>query len=238
MPGFGDIGEFDSYSDEADERRVVGVELVNYDQWLNAYMMAPKVAMAPMKQAMERATLLVEGYLRTSGYPPEVEGNMPGRTRTVTDDKGKTREVAMGYYERGRGAWYPVMMPDTLLGVDKKQKLGKTRGRVKAPTKLRKAGIVFGYKLALNGGIAGTSEKLGQSWTTEVNEDNGTIEGVLGNNTTYALYVQGYLQAMQHEESGWITVAQALELSREGINAAFAEAAQEVIATVVKMGSG
>jgi len=226
-------------TDGGAQQTVTRIELVNYDQWLNAYMMAPRTAIAPMKRAMQRSTLLVVGYLRVSGYPPEVPGNMPGRTKVVTHKDGTISEEPMGYYERGRGAWYPVKRQFTLMGEVVGQKLGKTRGRVRASAALRKAGIVYGYKLAKNkNGQPGTSEKLGQSWTEDVLETDGGVEGVLGTDTSYADWVQGKNQALQHKESGWITVSGALELSRDGINAAFAEAAREVIMRVVKDGSG
>lgn len=221
------------------DNEVVGVEITNYDQWLNAYMAAPKLAITPMRRAMAKATLLIVGYLRVSGYPPDVPGNSPGRVHTIERKDGTTREVPMGYYERGRGAWYPAMRPETLVGISKDQKLGKTRGRVKASVALRKAGIVYGYKLAKGkSGTAGTSERLGQSWTTDVAVTDNGVEGVVGTNTSYADWVQGDDQNQLHAENGWVTLQGAIELSREGIADAFNEAAQEVIDAITKMTGG
>ena len=61
-----------------------------------------------------------------------------------------------------------------------------------------------------DGSIGGraTSEQLGQRWTYRV-DDNGR-GGVVGNNASYAKWVQGPEQNRWHERRGWRTTQQAV----------------------------
>ena len=57
-----------------------------------------------------------------------------------------------------------------------------------------------------------TSETLSKRWTTE--ERNGGLTQVVGNNASYAIYVQGEEQAAFHEKRGWNTAEDIVD--REG----------------------
>jgi hypothetical protein len=134
-------------------------------------------------------------------YAPESEANSPGRL----DKEGKP----MGYYERGRGWWYPVITHNKMgLG----QELPLLRPHSKSPRTMRATTLmaegfagVAGYKLIAN------SEQMHDRWSNEVHI---TVDGVVGNlrNTaTYAEDVQGKEQAPLHASRGWRTVESSWE---------------------------
>lgn len=62
-----------------------------------------------MSDAVMDSLLIIQGELGYAGYAPSSEANLPGRI----DGDGEP----MGYYERGRGWWYPVKRASTLAGV-------------------------------------------------------------------------------------------------------------------------
>lgn len=118
-------------------------------------------------------------------YPPASEGNAKGRFNIKT---GKP----MGYYERGRGWWYPVMRRPTLG-----ERPLKSEGAMRA-----RRGFGFaGYKLAKGG----TSETLGRKWTTK--SEMGGLRREIGNAASYGPLVQDRnQQAGIHRKRGWKTI--------------------------------
>jgi hypothetical protein len=107
---------------------------------------------------------------------------------------------------------------------DAGQKIGKAQGAINAPAKVRKFSGVQGYKLA----VGGKSEQLGKSWTVAVQANSDGVVGEIGNNTSYAPWVQlASKQSRLHATRGWKTVDTALEESQDDINGFFADALAE-----------
>jgi hypothetical protein len=135
---------------------------------------------------------------RASVYAPESEANHPGRFSLVN-------HLPMGFYERGRGWWYPIMRQHT-LGFGGVQTIQPT---MKAPktkeiTALRAVGMeiqgVVGYHLRE------TSEQMGDRWSTEVQQQSDAVLGMLSNTASYSGLVQGLMQAKLHRTRDWKTV--------------------------------
>lgn len=183
------------------------LQIEGFEELLKALKDAPETILPLLKDAMNKSVRAVQA--RVAEYPPSTEANQPGRISVKT-------HKPMGYYERGRGWWYPLMRPWTTEG----QKFGKALGVVKSSAKIRKATQVQGYRLA--GG--GKSEMLGKSWTVAVAANQDGVVGEVGNNTSYAPWVQGNQQARLHAARGWETIDTALEESREEIDGFFGEA--------------
>ena len=76
-------------------------------------------------QYVEPAMSNIMGEFKTEMevYAPESEANAPGRT----DRNGEP----MGYYERGRGWWYPVKGRDTILQAGRLVGAGKGLSRAR-----------------------------------------------------------------------------------------------------------
>lgn len=136
-----------------------------------------------------------------SEYAPESEANRPGRI----DKDGSP----MGYYERGRGWWYPVLTHNK-LGLE--NELPILRPHTKSPktlesTRLLARGFegVAGYKL-----IPG-SEKMHDQWDMGVGSNAKEVVGHLRNNASYSNVVQGTSQEPLHRTRGWQTVEQSWE---------------------------
>jgi hypothetical protein len=191
------------------------IEIKGFDELLKALKDAPEKVMPFLQKAMTISVRAVQA--RLAQYPPSTAANQPGRINADGDP--------MGYYERGRGWWYPVLERSTLgkqLGV----RFGaETAARAMKRNKVKGVASVAGYKLR-NGG---ESELLGRSWAVQVVEGEASITGIVGNNTSYADYVQGGRQAAIHGANGWITLDKALELAQEDIDKAFSDAADEYI---------
>jgi hypothetical protein len=120
-------------------------------------------------------------------YPPASEANAKGRFNIKT---GKP----MGYYERGRGWWYPVMRRGTL---------GESPRKSEGAMRVAKGWGFAGYKLAKGG----TSETLGRKWTTK--SEMGGLRRVIGNAASYGPVVQDRnKQAAIHARRGWKTIQQ------------------------------
>lgn len=187
------------------------LEIKGFDELLKALKEAPKKVMPYLKKTMTLSVRAVQE--RVAEYPRSTEANQPGRISMKT-------HKPMGYYERGRGWWYPLMTERTLGG-----KMGKSQGQVKAGARIKKITSVKGYRLA--GG--GESEMLGRSWDAQVIEQENAILGMVGNNTSYAEYVQGDKQARIHAARDWLTVDEALKMSQDDIYKYFEEATDEYI---------
>ena len=186
------------------------LDIQGFDELLKALEEAPEKVLPLLEKAMQKSVRVVQA--RVAEYPPSTEANQPGRFSVAT-------QRPMGYYERGRGWWYPIMRPWTDAG----QKLGKAYGMIDAPARIRKATAVQGYKLA--GG--GESETLGKSWAVNVQSGPEGVLGEIGNNASYARYVQGDRQWNVHAKRGWITLDSAVQDSKEDIDGFFQEALEE-----------
>lgn len=77
-----------------------------------------------------------------------------------------------------------------------------------------------------------TSRFLGRQWTQRVQTVDIGVVGVLGNSAPYADEVQGRKQKTYHARRGWITLDTAIEQSTADIEAAFAEAADQLLAAL------
>lgn len=120
-------------------------------------------------------------------YPPSA--SQPGRVSRVTQEP-------MGWYERGRGWWYPVMQKTTLG-----PKLGKARGAIRGGRVGRAAGVA-GYKLIAS------SERLREHWTIT---ERG-VQTIVGNPVSYSAVVQSAKkQSKLMKAIGWKTDLQAIQ---------------------------
>lgn len=133
-------------------------------------------------------------------YAPESEANRPGRF----DRDGRP----MGYYERGRGWWYPVITHNTLKLASELPIVGphpkgpKTLG---AMALIARGLGVSGYKLIEN------SEQMHDRWNTEVVQDESGVVGELSNSASYSDAVQGTNQIELHKGRGWQDVKKSFE---------------------------
>lgn len=186
------------------------IEIKGFEQLIEALEKTPEVIIPLLEKAMNLSMRAIQA--RVAEYPPSTEANQPGRISVKTHEP-------MGYYERGRGWWYPIMRPWTDAG----QKVGKAYGMIETSGKIRKATQVQGYKLA--GG--GKSEMLGKSWTVAVGAGKDGVVGEIGNNTSYAPWVQGDKQWNVHAKRGWKTLDTAMEESMDDINGFFGDALDE-----------
>jgi hypothetical protein len=130
-------------------------------------------------------------------YAPESEANKPGRFNPRTGEP-------MGYYERGRGWWYPVL-GHRALGL--MGEIPLLRPHLKSPktmgaTALLAVGFqgVAGYKLRA------TSEQMHDRWSTEVQQNAEDVIGMLSNIASYSGLVVGLEQVELHRSRGWQTV--------------------------------
>ena len=130
-------------------------------------------------------------------YAPESEANAPGRT----DKDGRP----MGYYERGRGWWYPIMQKVTILAAGRlagaslgrsKAKFGKAVGVIKGG---RRFGVA-GYKLIPS------SQQMGDRWVTALESNQDSIVGTLFNGASYSGLVQGTEQTSLNASRDWSTI--------------------------------
>jgi hypothetical protein len=76
------------------------LEVDGLKEFERALEAAPEIAWPVMTAAMGNALALLHDAVAT--YPPSTEANSPERTTLKT-------KRPMGFYERGRGWWYPVM---------------------------------------------------------------------------------------------------------------------------------
>jgi hypothetical protein len=191
------------------------IQIEGFDELLKALKDAPETVIPLLKDAMNKSVRAVQA--RVAEPAKESEANQPGRISVKT-------HRPMGYYERGRGWWYPIMQPWSAEG----QKFGKALGVIKSSAVIRKATRVQGYKLA--GG--GESETLKEKWTVSVSADKSGVVGEVGTNVSYAPWVQGDKQSRLHAARGWKTIDTALEESADDINGFFGEALDKWLETV------
>jgi hypothetical protein len=142
----------------------------------------PKIALPILEDAMNKSVKLLQAYM--AKYPPSTEANRPGRM----GPDGRP----MGYYERGRGWWYPILQKQTVelagrfaasRAGESGSLFGKSRGVIKGTRAMQQVGVA-GYKLRQ------TSQMLGKSWTSNVYVLEHSVEGVVGTDTSYAPHVR------------------------------------------------
>lgn len=209
------------------------VETKEFEKFLKWLEEAPEKVIPFLGKAVTRSLRSIQENI--SPYPPSTAANQPGRVHTVTL-KRKAGDVQvqrpMGYYERGRGWWYPV-----LRGKSLGDSLGVAYGAETAENAAFRNNVdqvpqLAGYKLA----DGGTSEMLGRSWAIMVTasvEDKAVV-GELGNNSSYSLFVQGPKdkQASHMQQIGWTNADDAVEKSQPAIDEAFGIALADFLATM------
>lgn len=190
-----------------------------------AFEQSPEKALKAAQDAMNKSLLLISGRLEV--YPPSTSANRPGRWRQVRGPGNRVYLRPMGYYERRKGWWYPVMRKETLGPKPKKSAGAMTARRARGQYGLAGRGGVYGYKLIRS------SQDLGKHWATPdvktIEVKDNALVGTLGNAVTYAPYVQGRKQTKQHARTGWVMVDTALEQAIPDIEAAFAEAVDKLL---------
>jgi hypothetical protein len=194
----------------------------DFDDLVKALRESPQKALPLAQDAMLKSVLVIEGILKT--YPPSTDANRPGRWREARN-KHSVSLRPMGYYERRRGWWYPVMKKATLGPKPKKSERAMTARRARKEYGLSGSGGVAGYKLIRS------SEDLGKHWTHEVTATTSGVIGVVGNTASYAIHVQGprAVQAKRMAAIGWTNVDDAFEQAMPIIEAAFSEAVTKLM---------
>lgn len=174
------------------------IHIEGLEQLQRRFGLLPADVVQAMTAAMGGAVEIIRRGV--AKYPKTTEANKPGRWSI------RTRKP-MGYYERGKGWWYPVRRRATLG-----QKPKKSEGSLRAAKIIRETSPVVGYRLSA------TSEVLGKSWTTKVAPISGGVRGTIGTRASYAPPVQDKeLQAAFHKARGWPTVQEVLEKNAERI---------------------
>lgn len=139
-------------------------------------------------------TIVIEFVNLISAYPPTTEANEPGRVSVQT-------HKPMGYYERGRGWWYPVTGFIASRGV---RTITPATGqpRTRSVEVLRAAGFsgVTGYKLKAS------SEQLGKSWDYEIQLGASGPLAIVSSSASYASLVVGDEQTMLNSAREWPNV--------------------------------
>lgn len=160
----------------------------------------PEGLLPHLSEAMQ--TILTEYQKVAEVYAPESEANRPGRV----DAQGKP----MGYYERGRGSWYPLVTKLTL-----NEDLPKVRPHLKAPSTLKTPALLAeGFSNVVGYRLRPTSQQMHDRWLWEVIQDPTEVIGNLSNTATYSSYVQGLRRTKLHESRGWIEVLESWDDSR------------------------
>lgn len=195
------------------------LEIKGFDELLKALKDAPQIARPLLEEAMTKSLSQIHDEL--AQYPAATEANQPGRVDADGNPKG--------YYERGRGWWYPVLKRSTLgskLGVGSGAETAK---RAAKRNQVKNIPTVTGYKLSKQ-----RSEVLGKKWSTKVVFNETGVLGEIGTLVSYADYVQGDKQADFHAARNWETANAVLERTSPQIEKNFAEAAQKLIDQLTK----
>lgn len=190
-----------------------------FQRLLDDLQNAPKRVMPYVERAMSAGVMAVKSEM--AQYPSETEANHPGRYSIKT-------HKPMGYYERGRGYWYPVMRKDTVMTAGRLAGAGAGSGRARFG---KSAGVVRGRRGL---GVAGyklrpVSENLGKNWVTKVVRGEAQVVGIVGNNTSYANPVQGEGQSRLMRARGWQNITQSVERAMPTIVKAFEQQAERYI---------
>jgi len=189
--------------------------ITGFDELLSALETSPQDAIPYLHAGMVESVSVVQADLQD--YPPATERNAPGRF----DIHGKP----MGYYERGRGYWYPILRRGTLEeAATIAGGYGKRRMVIKATRKQKAlAPEVVGYK------NTGKSEQLGKSWNSRVDDASDGVTGLVGTNTSYAGEVEGDEQTSLMETIGWPRMDKVLEEDGDQIFDAFTQATERYL---------
>ena len=158
------------------------------------------------KAASTAAVAMAHDVVNRMEYPPATAANRPGRFTP----EGRP----MGYYERNRGYWRPIVHKVNLRAFGH---YGKSKGVILASKTQRQTGTVAGYKLNPS------SEQFGKKWKVTRTKSG----AVITNSASYAQPLASYLkQARVMKQIGWKTDKQALQESWEAgtFQAAFAQA--------------
>lgn len=212
------------------------IDLSQFDRLVAALKSAPELALPLFKQAMTDSLRLLQGELKE--YPESSPANRPGRMRLVTLRR-KSGDVAVqrpaGYYEQGRGWWYPVLTPTGLKATSPIFGVQNGGGRDGVNRRWqREKGAYARFKMQAPGQVAGyklipSSEQLGRSWTVAVQANKDGVIGEVGTNTSYADVVQGEKQPALFKQRGWKTIDEILTAQTPQIVKLFEAAADEVV---------
>ena len=188
------------------------LEIKGFEELERALRETPEVALPVLEEAMQKSLALLHDA--TVEYPPATEANRPGR---VGQD-GRP----LGYYERGRGWWYPVKRLSPSLSPEGAGREGKRAGVIRLGKKKAVKLKVAGYRLRRS------SERLGTKWTSRVQAGRDGVIGELGTTVSYADYVQGAQQTDLFGQRGWVRVDEALAAATPEILVVFGEAVDKV----------
>ena len=218
-----------------------GIELKGFDELASALQRAPDIAKPIIERAMANSLDVIEGRLKSE--PDATEANRPGRWKEVKLKSGNRSLRPMGYYERHKGYWYPVMKKETLgEGRVLKSEGRMTARRARGLYDMAGTGGVAGYKLAKGkSGEPGTSEYLTQHWAREVKWNATAVIGVLKNSVSYAFPVEGPIngepgktQSKLMAKIGWPAMDTTIEASRGDIQAIFEKAVDDLKAALAQ----
>lgn len=187
------------------------IHIEGLDQLQHLFGRLPAEVVRVMTAAMGGAVEIIRKGV--AKYPKSTEANKPGRWSVKT-------KKPMGYYERGKGWWYPVKRKATLGPKPK-----KSFGSLRAAKVIRETSPVVGYRLSI-----AESEVLGKSWTTKVSPISGGVRGTIGTRASYAPFVQDKIkQASLHAARGWPTVQEVLGKNAERIAKLFQAALRRIL---------
>lgn len=115
----------------------------------------------------------------------------------------------MGYYERGRGWWYPLITHNTLsLGSE----IPTVRPHTKTPKTLSTmATLAVGFRGVAGYRLVPNSEQMHDRWVWEVIPTGNDVIGNLSNLASYSSFVQGLDQTGLHASRNWQTAMSAWE---------------------------
>lgn len=105
---------------------------------------APQKVKPYIISAMQDAVFIIQAALGYAEYPESSEANRPGRF----DEDGDP----IGYYERGRGWWYPVKKASTLAGIDSVAEGAQSAGSAYRRHKMKTADIPFSENISIRPG--------------------------------------------------------------------------------------
>lgn len=190
------------------------LEIKGFEELLKALQDAPQIARPLLEEAMTKSLSQLHDEL--AQYPAATEANQPGRVDADGNPKG--------YYERGRGWWYPVRNRST-LGEKLGARLGaETAIRAAKRNQVKNIPTAAGYKLRKQ-----RSEVLGKKWTTAQAVNDTGVLGEIGTTVSYADWVQGDRQAEIHAARDWETASQVLERMTPKIEENFEKAVEKLV---------
>ena len=187
-----------------------------FDDLMKAIEQMPDKAIPLAIKAMDQSALAIIGEVKQ--YPSETAANRPGRFNAL----GRP----LGYYQRGEGWYYPIMQRSTIAGIRSGRATGVNRGN-----KYTRAMGVAGYKRGKK-----TSEELGRKWAHKTEMEGSEVVTSVGNNASYVLPVQGPIneQSKVMAAIGWEAIDDAIDKVKPDIDAAFSDAADQILHEMAK----